>query len=241
MKITVKVTMAIILFAVYAQAAETADWSTAGQVTYSMAVGDIALGGAATAVDLSQFNSSTAAAQAGTAYEYTLTKVVFSIDGSISGTLEFQNTGEVAVSPELTFVGASSLSYDPISFTSASENYAAVGLGTVNPQDSLDHAISSEGSGKVTSPDIVSDLSSFIGAETITTEVSFPGATYFASAGSSWNGSVNVVGSTDVTVTYFYTPVPEPTSMALLVLSFMVLLCRRNFNKQSICEQTPSQ
>ncbi len=195
MKITVKATMAIVLFAASAQAAETADWSTEGQVTYSMTVADIELGGASTAVNLSQFNSSAVAAQAGTAYEYTLTKVVFSIDGSISGTLHFENTGAVAVNPKFKFDGSSSLAYDPISFTSASETYDSVALGEVAPGAELDQEISSAGSGKVTSPDIVSDLSSFIGTETIATAVSFPGDALFSSAGTSWTGSLNVDGS----------------------------------------------
>ena len=67
-------------------AAESVNWDTANNtVTCSDTVAALNAGDTAAQLSFSQFDAAEAAAQEGQAGTYTLTRVVLSVDGSISG------------------------------------------------------------------------------------------------------------------------------------------------------------
>lgn len=73
------------------KAAESVSWGADNTVTYSDSV-HMALESDTRTISLSQFNAAAIAKEkGGNASEYTLTKVVLSIDGSVSGLVEFEN------------------------------------------------------------------------------------------------------------------------------------------------------
>ena len=206
-----------------------------GSVSYSANVSGVGVDDGAVSVYLSQFNPTALASQyGGDASDYTLTKVVLTIDGSMSGEVTYENGTTINRSPTTSLTVSSTLNYTPASYTSANETYAlSTAFSDVAQNERVVNPINNSGSGSVSSGDITTALASFIGSSTIQTSVSFV-------AGTSWNwigagtGSTkieSVYGSADVSVTYYYDVVPEPTSLALLGLGCVAILARRRFRK----------
>lgn len=212
-------------------AAETIDWSTSGQVTYSTSVTSIPLGeeAASTQINLSQFNSAAVAqAKGGNANEYTLSKVVLSINGSIYGSVEYVNNSSVDNTPKFKIHGTSALTFDNVS--TSDESYSKIiTYPTIAAGERYTKQISESGSGTVSTPEITSDLQRFIGNGTIATYADFPVDGYFSVYGTDYTSKVAVMGAADVSVTYYYAynPVPEPSTLALLGFGCAAVLARR--------------
>lgn len=219
----------------FLHAAESAVWDTANNtVTYSTSVSGIALGGGAVQADLSKFNSvAVAAEEGGDAAQYTLSRVILSIDGTIYGNIYFHNTGVAPVTPSFQLAGGqSSLAFG--SHVTGTETFGeAVPIGSVVSGAEINQSINMQGSGAVSTPSITSDLASFTGTGTMATFVTINGNGYFSSAGTSFQNTVSVLGSANVSVTYEY--VPEPSTLTLLGVGCVALLTRRRF-KHPLCQ-----
>lgn len=208
---------------------ETAAWDLANNtVTYT--VSSTFGMNTPTAVSLSQFDASDVALQEGSG-EYVLSKVVLTLNGSISAVLSYQNTTASSQAVAVQNVGGGSyFTYSPLSLTSATENYsiqhnfgtvasgATVTAGDPTPLQAL-------GSGAVSSGFITSDLNSFIGSADISTVVTFDLMGWIWGAEGLKNETL--VRSADMSVTYYYDVVPEPSTSALACLGSAVLLLRR--------------
>jgi len=208
---------------------ETAAWDLANNtVTYT--VSSTFGRNTPTSVSLSQFDASDVALQEGSG-EYVLSKVVLTLNGSISAVLSYQNTTASSQDVAVQNVGGGSyFTYAPLGVTSATENYsiqhnfgtvasgAIVTAGDPTPLQAL-------GSGAVSSGFITSDLSSFIGSGDISTVVTF--ASMFWDWGAEGLKNETLVRSADMSVTYYYDVVPEPSTSALACLGSAVLLLRR--------------
>jgi hypothetical protein len=209
---------------------ETAAWDLAkNTVTYT--VSSTFGRNTPTVISLSQFDASDVVLQEESG-EYVLSKVVLTLNGSISAVLSYQNTTASSQDVAVQNVGGGSyFTYSPLSLTSASENYsiqhnfgtvasgATVTAGDPTPLQAL-------GSGAVSSGFITSDLSSFIGSGDISTVVTFASMLW------DWGGiegskNETLVRSADMSVTYYYDVVPEPSTSALACLGSAVLLLRR--------------
>jgi len=217
----------------FVRATETATWDTANNaVTYAVSVDHISLGTDPVYVALSQFNAAAAATQeGGSAGDFTLTRVILSLDGSVYGSILFQNNGPVAVSPTYDFSGYSRLTYG--GYSTGREYYDGniVSLGTVASGSQVSSPVSSSGDGAVSTPDITTALSSFIGGNTITTSVFFPVGGLFGSAGTDFTTTLALQGLANVSVTYYYDQVPEPSALALVSFGCAAILTRRRFKK----------
>jgi len=220
----------------FLHAAESVVWNTANNtVTYTIRVDPAELGPEfmkSTSVFLSKFNATTAATMdGGNASDYTLAKVVLGLDSTVYGTITFKNNGAATVSPTYYYSGYSRLKYG--SNTTANETYDdPMALGSVANGATVSANINNSGSGAVLSPDITTDLSAFVGTDTIATTLYMPVSGTFYSGGVDFTTTVAVQGMADVSVTYYYNQVPEPNSLALLGLGCAALLARRRFKRQ---------
>jgi len=243
---------AVVFSASMASAAESVSWGS-GSVTYSDGV-HMALESATQTINLSQFNASTVAAQnGGSANEYTLTKVVFSIDGSIAGVVEFENENDsvaqgVAVSASdrndpsgrkmvwsrVSYGGYSAVeNYDPYKF------FSTVGADSDGDPDwtGADYGrfdVTEAGTGAANTADITSDLAAFSGTGQLATLVDFQGVWTAENLPNSVLRS-DVYGDATVSVSYYYdyNPVPEPSTLMLLGLGCAAILTRRRRKTQS--------
>ncbi len=212
------------------QAAETAIWNTANNtVTYANSVSGVTSAGAT--LDFSKFNSASAAAAEGQAGAYTLTRVVLSIDGSISATFRFMNSAEddrnvasayLINNPGFSLTAGGNSATEAYIYSDPATPFVVAGGETVN------HSFNSSGTG-LAQTDIVTGLAAYTGDDKLSSAVSL-GFQIGGSFGEDvFTALKNSLGSADVSVTYYYdfTPVPEPTCLALVGLGCAALLARR--------------
>ncbi len=238
MKKTVRTFLMILLPLSLAHAADTGVW-TANSVTYSASLDNIVLGlgGTVREMNLSQFNTSwAAAARGGSANDFTLLYAVISLDGSVHGTINFSNYSGLADTPELYFTGTgndgSLLSYG--SDATSREHYETVNLGTVANNTALvNYGVNSQGTapGSVSSGNISTDLGRFLGTGEITTLADFTSVKGRLTISDGESGSINLVGLANASITYYYDQVPEPSTLALLGFGCVTVLMRRRFKK----------
>ena len=240
------------LLPLIAGAAESTVWDLDNNVvTYSDTVSGIALN-TGTTLDLSQFNSVNVANAegVGNSSEYTLTKVVLTIDGSLSGLVEFENETASSAASVTVYLsdGPMTPGWSEVSFdgASATENYTAQQtFSNVAADDDVApdwagadygaYNVDCDGTGAGSSGDLTSDLTAYIGDGTITTDVDFHGTFTAAGLPSGSQTITDVYGDAAVSVAYYYdyTPVPEPTSVAFLSLCVMFLAMRRRLNREN--------
>lgn len=212
-----------------AEGEETAIWDTAkNTVTYT--VSSTFGMNTPTAVSLSQFDTGAASLQENGG-SFVLSKVVLTLDGSLSAVLTYNNTTAASQNVSVqNMAGGSYFTYSPLNITSGTENYnisynfgtvdsgVAVTAGSPNP-------LVANGTGPVSSGDITSDLSSFLGTGKINPVVNFSLMGWVW--GAEGTKSEQVTRAADLSVTYYYDAVPEPSSLALLGFGSVVLLMRR--------------
>lgn len=241
MNMKTRIILLAVLPLVCSQAAETAVWDTANnRVTYSVFVDNLTLSSTiASHVSLSQFSSAAVVSEeGGSAAQYTLSKAILSIDGTIYGTVWFQNNdteipGRSATPTFSVNGGGSKLTFG--SQTTLNETFFdVVEIGSVAAGLRVDTSVNVPGSGAVSQTYIDDALAAFIGTGNISTDVIIKGSGAFYVEGISASASgFDLKGAANVSVTYEYTysDVPEPTSLALLGLGCMALLARRRFKK----------
>lgn len=223
---------------------ETVEWGN-GSVSYSDSI-HLALESSTQTLNLSQFNAASIAAQnGGSAADYTLTRVVFAIDGSISGTVEFENESPDAANnvrvrlfdlddPNETGRSWSRVSYGGYSAVenySASRTFATVaadsdGTPDWTGDDYVRYDVNATGTGAASTGDITTDLATFIGASALPFAVDFQG-NWIAENLPNSSSQISVFGDASVSVTYYYSEVPEPSSVTLLALGGAAVLIRR--------------
>jgi hypothetical protein len=199
--------------------------------TYSGTLSSISADGSS-AVDWSQFNADSAvAAGEATGGTYTLTKVVITISGTISGNFTYTagSTDGTVSQALLSSTTAFKLTAGSIS-TSASFSKVDVSGDpplTVPAGTTVEHPYSVSSSGSTT---ITDALSTYIGNSTVGGSVGLK-ASLLSDISSGMTASVSASGSPTISVTYYYDAVPEPTSLALLGLGCVAILARRRFRK----------
>lgn len=187
--------------------------------------------GSATISDILQFNSATAATQEGVAGTYVLTSVVITISGSdMSGTFSFNNTygsagtvysASYAASQGFTFTAAGTSVQQTMSHTFNSGS-AYVMSAYENKSETFTPTLAASGSTTITS-----GFSAFTGTGYLADTSASLSAQMSSSVDSGiFSGSL-ASGVATMSVTYYYTLVPEPTSLALLGLGCAVLGLRR--------------
>jgi hypothetical protein len=203
-------------------------WDTeSNAATFSIFQDNIMLGGDGVAVGLDQLSLADVASQegVGTALEYALTSVVLAIDGTVYGTIYFRNNGTTAVRPSFRIEGDSTLSFE--SQATQDETYfSSLPLGSVQPGATYAADVNNFGSG-AESVSITDDLSRFLGIGQFSTMINFPVDVYFSSAGSQSESVIALQGSADVSVTYNYEMVPEPSTALLVGLGCGIIALRR--------------
>jgi hypothetical protein len=227
----------------FLHAAESVVWDGDTKVTYSRYVDNLTLGSTPTAVNLSQFSATKLAehfsADPGI---FTLTKAILSIDGTVYGTVWFQNNDSESRSATPTFNvtgGNSKLTFGgqstPIQYFND-----GVEIGSVAAGQRIDTSVSVTGSGGAVTKSYITDaLAAFIGNGDITTSATLKGAGAFYVEGISASTSgFDLYGAANVSVTYEY--VPEPSTLALLGFGCAALLTRRRSKRHLCSAQAPS-
>lgn len=187
--------------------------------------------GTATINDLLQFNSADAVAAGEAAGSYVLTSVVLTISGSaMSGTFEFNNT-----------FGSAGTIYSANYAAGQGLTFAAAGATVVQ---TMSHAFNNgneyDMAGFEFKSETFSPTLAAAGSTTVTTGLAaFTGSGYLASSSADLSAQMTssqdagifagslASGTANLSLTYNYTLVPEPTALALLGFGCAVLGLRR--------------
>jgi len=105
----------------------------------------------------------------------------------------------------------------------------AVSLGSVATGAQTSIGVNSFGTGSVSTPNITSALAGFSGTDTISASLYFPVGGLFSSGGTDFTTTLALRGLANVSVTYYYSEVPEPSSLAMLGVGCVAILSRRRF------------
>jgi len=214
-------------------AAESTSWDSANNiVTYSDTT-RMSLGGTSKTGYLSQFDANTIALQyGGSAGDYTLVKVVLSIDGALSGTVQLTTTDSPS-SVDLSLYHLSNPSQNGqgwsrimIGAHSASESYSYYEQVNLATHSSHTSYIDIAGTGPASSSDIDQDLNAYIGGSKVAAQIDFKGQ-WSAEGLSNGSTTVDVYGDAVYSVSYYYEIVPEPSSLIFLMIGSLVLATRR--------------
>lgn len=219
----------------WAGAAESAYWYLDdNKVTY--AYEDLSgISASGTSLNFSMFNSDNVAAAEGLSGTYTLSHVLVSIDGTINGVFRFYNmssdpsrsvtSATLQNNPGLTFTVNGTSVAEQFSYTDPNTPF------TVGAQTSVEHNFSATGNGPAQT-DIFTALQGFVGGpnETLATTVTPYLSINTSSSPDILSGLNNLQSSvSSVSITYFYdyTPVPEPSGLALLFVGCAAIMGRR--------------
>lgn len=181
--------------------------------------------------DLQQFNSAAAVAAGAAAGEYVLTSVVLTITGSgMSGTFQFNNT----FATPGTIYSANYAAGQGLTFAVAGVSVVQTMSHTFNGGNPYVLA------GNTSMSEPFTPTLGAVGATTVTTGLdAFTGDGYLASSSANLAAQMSssqdagifagslASGTANLSLTYHYELIPEPTSMALLGLGCAVLCLRR--------------
>ena len=215
-------------------AAESVVWDGDTKVTYSVFTDNLTLGSTVSSVNLSQFSAAKIDTHFGNggAITYTLTKAILSIDGTVYGSVWFQNNdGTLSATPTFYVTGGQSKLAFGGTETPVQSFTDGVEIGSVAPGQRVNTTVNVSGTGDgVTKNYITTALAQFIGNGEITTAATVKGSGSFSVEGISGSTmGFDLKGASTVSVTYEY--VPEPSTLALLGFGCTALLARRRVKR----------
>jgi hypothetical protein len=205
-------------------------WDIANnRVTYSVFQDNIVLGDKSkTTIDLSRLNLAEVATQEGrgASQDYLLTSAVLAINGTVYGSIYYKNKSSTSTEPTFKISGYSDLKFGT-DVTEPETYFSNTSLGTMLKDVPYNKVLSVGGAPNGQSMTIVDDLARFVGTGNIQAVAAFPVDAYFTSYGTDYESVIQMKGKADISVTYNYEYVPEPTGAALLSIGSIVIALRR--------------
>ena len=219
-------------------ATDTGNWDIGNNtVTYTTSVSGLTDGTAQT-VYLSQFNSDNAvAAGEASGSTYTLTSIVLSINGAISGTWRYQNITAGSLNVGAAYVTTDVLHQGFVLTSGANTLAESIGYSdpaapfSVAANSTVDHTFSAITGTKAQTATISSALEAYTGSGTFASSVYQKFGISSSTDSGILVGLVGTAGSADVSITYNYSQVPEPSTLVLLGLGCAAIASRRRLRK----------